>query len=157
MKRYSIGALAGAAALALGLAAGGAQAAGGAKIIELTQTGCQFLEPEGALDHGYKPSAKRDCERINNKTADGRLATAKTIELAAGSYVFRVTNKNVPYPLGFWLRGDGLIGRATLPSVSGGGLHTGASRDYAITLEPGEYLYSCPLNSTPDYKLVVKG
>ncbi len=29
--------------------------------------------------------------------------------------------------------------------------------DYAVTLKAGEYLYSCPLNSTPDYKLVVEG
>ena len=26
-----------------------------------------------------------------------------------------------------------------------------------LELEPGEYLYSCPLNPTPDYRLVVKG
>jgi hypothetical protein len=25
-----------------------------------------------------------------------------------------------------------------------------------VTLEPGEYLYSCPLNTTPNYRLVVK-
>ena len=62
----------------------------------------------------------------------------------------------MPYELGFWLRGKGL-GRLTQPSVSGGGLHQGATADYAIDLEPGEYLYSCPLNSTPDYVLVVKG
>jgi len=39
--------------------------------------------------------------------------------------------------------------------VSGGGLETGISREYGVTLEPGEYVYSCPLNSTPDYRLVV--
>ena len=27
----------------------------------------------------------------------------------------------------------------------------------SVTLEPGEYVFSCPLNTTPDYKLVVKG
>ena len=74
-----------------------------------------------------------------------------------GKYVFRVTNKNVPYDLGFWLRGEGLVNRATLPSVSGGGLKEGVTKDYKITLKPGEYLYSCPLNPTLDYKLVVAG
>jgi len=98
-----------------------------------------------------------DCKTINGKTADGRLGTARVLKLKPGKYLFRVTNKNVPYELGFWLRGEGLLGRATLPSVSGGGLTTGTTKDYAITLEPGEYLYSCPLNPTPDYRLVVEG
>jgi hypothetical protein len=62
----------------------------------------------------------------------------------------------VPYELGFWLRGEGVVGRATLPSVSGGGLTTGKTQDYAIELKPGNYVYSCPLNPTPDYKLVVR-
>ena len=26
-----------------------------------------------------------------------------------------------------------------------------------LELEPGEYVYSCPLNPTPNYRLVVKG
>ena len=67
-----------------------------------------------------------------------------------------MTNKNVPYGLGFWLRGEG-FGRVTLPSVSGGGLNPGVTKDYVIDLKAGDYLYSCPLNPTPDYKLVVTG
>ncbi|MBI3937769.1 MAG: hypothetical protein HY323_12395 [Betaproteobacteria bacterium] len=73
-----------------------------------------------------------------------------------GKHVFRVTNKNVPYELGFWLRGASAAGRITLPSVSGGGIMPGGTRDYEIELKPGEYVYSCPLNNTPDYKLVVR-
>lgn len=96
------------------------------------------------------------CEAINARTAVDRLAKAKTLELTAGRYVFRVANRNVPYELGFWLRGDGLLNRARLPSVSGGGLQPGEIKDYAITLTPGQYVYSCPLNNTPDYLLVVR-
>ena len=70
--------------------------------------------------------------------------------------MFRVSNRNVPYELGFWLRGESLVDRARLPSVSGGGLATGRTQDYAIELKPGNYVYSCPLNPTPDYKLVVR-
>lgn len=125
------------------------------QIFDLTQVPCQFLESEGNVDHNYTSEKKADCEAINAKTAEQRLAQAEPINLKAGDYVFRVTNKNVPYDLGFWLRGDGLVNRATLPSVSGGGLSMGATRDYKISLEPGEYVYSCPLNTTPDYKLVV--
>jgi len=42
-----------------------------------------------------------------------------------------------------------------LPKVSGGGLTKGVTKDYEITLKPGDYEYSCPLNSTLDYKLKV--
>ena len=145
--------IAGAAGLALTFFAP-AQAASDATVIELTQTPCQFLEPEG-VDQGYSSTRKADCEAINAKSGDQRVSNSETITLAPGDYVFRVANKNVPYGLGFWLRGDGLVNRATLPSVSGGGLATGTSKDYKITLKPGEYVFSCPLNTTPDYKLVV--
>jgi len=135
--------------------AGTAQAAD-PTVITLTQTACQFVEAEG-MDHGYSSASKADCEAINKTSGDERLARSKTLELKPGKYVFRVTNENVSYPLGFWLRGDGLVSRATLPSVSGGGLTTGATKDYVIELVEGEYVYSCPLNPTPDYKIVVKG
>ncbi len=125
-------------------------------IIELTQTPCQFVEVEEKV-HGFQSKKKADCVAINKKTAKQRLAKSKTLNLKPGKYVFRVTNKNVTYPLGFWLRGATLISRATLPSVSGGGLKTGTSKDYEITLKPGEYVFSCPLNNTPDYKVSVSG
>lgn len=125
-------------------------------VIELTQVPCQFLESEKDIDHGYKSMKKADCEAINAKTGEQRLSESKTIVLQPGDYIFRVTNKNVPYDLGFWLRGDGVVAFATLPSVSGGGLSMGKTRDYRITLKPGNYIYSCPLNPTPNYKLVVK-
>lgn len=124
-------------------------------IVELTQVPCQFLESEQGVDHGYRSTNIKDCEAINAKTGGARLASAKPLQLKAGKYIFRVTNKDVPYELGFWLRGDGITGRVTLPSVSGGGLLTGKTQDYAIDLKPGAYLYSCPLNTTPDYQLVV--
>ena len=132
---------------------GGADAAE-PTVITLTQTGCQFVEIEG-VDHGFKTKSAADCKAINAKTFKDRLAKAKTIELKPGKYIFRVTNKNVPYPLGFYLRGSGLR-RFTLPNVSGGGLVLGKSIDYEINLKTGEYVYSCPLNPTPDYRLVVK-
>ena len=146
-----------AAASGLTLALGVAAQAEEATVVELTQTACQFIESENGVDHGFQSGAKADCEAINARSGDERLAQAKTLELKPGKYVFRVSNSDVPYQLGFWLRGEGLVGRATLPSVSGGGLTEGATKDYAITLKPGEYLYSCPLNTTPDYRLVVKG
>jgi hypothetical protein len=125
-------------------------------VIEFLQIPCQFVESENGVDHGFQSTQKSDCEAINKKSGDQRLAAAKVLKLKPGKYIFRVANKDVPYPLGFWLRGEGL-GRLTLPSVSGGGLVTGATKDYNIDLKAGDYLYSCPLNSTPDYRIKVEG
>lgn len=142
------------AALALSLYAH--PAAAQAKIVELTQVPCQFLESEGGRDHGFQSTWAAECEAINAKTAKLRLAAAKPLELPPGRYVFRVGNHNVPYELGFWLRGESLLDRARLPSVSGGGLSAGKRQDYAIDLKPGNYVFSCPLNPTPDYRLIVR-
>lgn len=127
-----------------------------AQVIELTQVPCQFLESESGISRGYTTRSIKDCEAINDKTSRQRLAEARPLVLKPGKYVFRVTNKNVPYELGFWLRGASLTSRVTLPSMSGGGIMPGGARDYEIELKPGEYVYSCPLNNTPDYKLVVR-
>ena len=140
-----------------GFALGGAAHAAEPTVIELTQVGCQFVESENGVDHGFKTTQASDCEAINERTGEERLEKAKVLRLKPGKYVFKVTNENVPYPLGFWVRGDGVLNRARLPSVSGGGLTMGKTRDYEIDLKPGEYVYSCPLNPTPNYKLVVSG
>ncbi len=146
----------GSAAIALAtICAMGTAAAEEAQIIELTQVNCQFVESENGTNHGFESTMKSDCETIHQESGDERLAASKTIELKPGKYIFRVTNKNVEYPLGFYLRGDGLVGKARLPKVSGGGLDLGATKDYEITLKEGDYVYSCPLNSTLDYKLRV--
>lgn len=153
MSKFVLKAAVAASGLAAVLAAGAATAEE-AQIIELTQTACQFVEVETA-DHGYTSTSKADCEAINSKHGDERLAQSQTLNLKPGKYIFRVTNKNVPYGLGFYLRGDGIVNRATLPSVSGGGLAQGVTKDYEITLKDGEYVFSCPLNPTPDYKIKV--
>jgi hypothetical protein len=147
-----------AAVLASGMLAVDASAQ---EVIQLTQTGCQFLEPEGT-DHHYQTSKADDCNAINAATGGERVAAAKVLELKPGKYVFRVTNENVPYELGFWLREEDYnwknpLDKLTKISVSGGGLTPGKTQDYDVELKPGTYLYSCPLNPTPDYKLVVSG
>ncbi len=144
-----------AAIFAVASLTGSAWAAEEPTVIALTQIGCQFLESENGIDHGYKTTEKKDCEAVNAKSGEQRLANAKTMHLKPGKYTFRVTNQNVPYMLGFYLRGAGLFNYATLPRVSGGGLTIGKTRDYTIELKPGSYVYSCPLNPTPAYRLEV--
>ena len=124
-----------------------------ATIIELTQTGCQFLEVEGK-DYQYQPTTSEDCQKINTQTLSERRLGFKPLKLEAGKYIFRVTNSDVPYQLGFYLRGKGTQ-KFTLPKVSGGGLTRGKTQDYEITLKAGNYIFSCPLNPTPDYPIIV--
>ena len=158
VKTATVAAIAGAGIFG---AANGMAQANSSKVIELTQVGCQFIESENGTDHGYMPKKKADCVAINGETGGKRLDAAKVLELKPGTYTFRVVNRNVPYELGFWLRSKGYdwrnpVHKLTKTSVSGGGLVQGTAKDYKVTLKPGEYVYSCPLNTTPDYKLVVK-
>jgi hypothetical protein len=129
-----------------------------ATVINLTQIGCQFLESENGVNHRFDPISATDCKAINAKTGADRLGKAKVFKLKPGKYIFRVKNENVPYTLGFWLRDKEYSSfKPWLQSVSGGGLDKGVTRDYEITLKSGaEYLYSCPLNPTPDYRIVVQ-
>ncbi len=124
-----------------------------AQIIELTQTGCQFLETE-SKNYNFPTTKAKDCKQFNSETLSQRKSEFKPLSLPAGEYIFRVTNQNVPYNLGFYLRGQG-VGRITLPKVSGGGLTQNTTKDYPVTLTKGKYWISCPLNPTPDYPLVV--
>ena len=129
-------------------------------VIELTQSACQFVEPEGG-NHGYTTTQKADCLKINRAAGAERLAGAAVMELQAGTHTFRVANQNVPYEVGFWLREADYDWRNPLHkvekiSVSGGGLFEGQSKDFTVELKPGEYIYSCPLNPTLNYKVVVK-
>ena len=160
----SRGAMATGLAAVMGVAAAGAAAVAAATdtatVIVLTQIACQFVESENGIDHGFTTTRKADCDRINARTGAGRLKIAKALRLRPGKYTFRVTNKGVPYVLGFWLREQSYdrrnpLHRLTKISISGGGLDPGKTQDYTVDLKPGEYLYSCPLNTTPDYKLIV--
>lgn len=123
-------------------------------IVELTQTGCQFLEPE-TTDYGFSPQSLADCKRINSETGPDREAKSAPITLKPGKYVFRVTNSDVPYELGFYLRAASKLKIPFMPRVSGGGQLPGTSQDYEVELEEGEYVYSCPLNPTINYPLNV--
>lgn len=124
-----------------------------ATVIKLTQTGCQFLETE-AQDYQYQPQQSSECKQINAQTLSERQSKFKPLELKSGKHIFRVINDDVPYELGFYLRGVG-IKKLNLPKVSGGGLTQGKTQDYEINLSPGSYVFSCPLNPTPDYPIIV--
>ena len=142
------------------IAGTGVAEAGDTSVITVTQLACQFLEAENGIDHGFETTKPSDCVAINARTAESRLTTARVLRLKPGKYIFRVTNQDVPYELGFTLHQKDYdwrnpVHRLTKLTVSGGGVNTGQTRDYMVELIPGEYIYSCPLNTTPGYRLVV--
>jgi hypothetical protein len=62
-----------------------------AETVELTQTGCQFVQPEG-IDHQFHTLSAKDCEAVNERTGAARLKESDVMHLKAGDYIFRVKN-----------------------------------------------------------------
>lgn len=85
--------------------------------------------------------------------------TLQEIVVAPGTYVFEVTNNGVDHEVGFVLAPEGKtdqkdhIKAAYVQKTINNG-ETSTSKE--VTLTPGSYVYFCPLNPTPQYKLTVK-
>ena len=81
------------------------------------------------------------------------------LTLKAGTYVFEIANKGVDHEVGFVLAPAGKteqedhIKEAYVKKTIKDGE---TSQSQVVTLEKGEYVYFCPLNPTPQYKLIVK-
>jgi len=84
------------------------------------------------------------------------------LHLRPGKYQFRVVNKNVDKDLGFVIQKEedknadvmqtAVSNSFTTAYVTKGDVqYTGI-----VELKHGNYVYSCPLNPTPHYRLVVK-
>jgi len=83
----------------------------------------------------------------------------QSLTVAPGSYVFDVTNNGIDHAVGFVVAPVGKtdqehhIQEAYVQKTISDGE---SSKSKVVTLEKGEYVYFCPLNPTPQYKLVVK-
>ncbi len=79
-----------------------------------------------------------------------------SLELPAGAYVFEIENHEVGKDVGFYLHAEGE--KAPVKGSNKAGLvsNNSSSKTQTVMLEPGVYKYSCPLNPTPEYTLVVK-
>ncbi|MBL4709840.1 MAG: cupredoxin domain-containing protein [Flavobacteriales bacterium] len=83
----------------------------------------------------------------------------KELKLKAGEpYVFEVTNKGVDHAVGFVIAPKGKtdkenhIANAYVQKVVEEG-QTQSSKE--VVLEKGEYVFFCPMNPTPQYRIVV--
>ena len=129
------------------------KAADGTTIVELHQTACQFRNVESD-PVTYRAKTAADCQRINRASVPIRKQGFRLLRLPAGRYIFRVYNDDVPYEVGFKLKG---AWDPSLPKLTGAGIKAGTGKDFVVDLKPGKYHYACPLNPTPEYPLLVEG
>jgi hypothetical protein len=88
--------------------------------------------------------------------------STKTLNLKPGKYQFRVVNKDVDKELGFVIqkasdkKAD--VMKTAIPNSFTTTLIKKGEAQYTgvVELKAGEYVYSCPLNPTPHYTLIVK-
>jgi len=78
------------------------------------------------------------------------------LNLKAGDYIFEVTNRDADSEVAFFLTTEAdqktPLENAMLPGLLKKGE---TSRSGVVTLKPGNYKYSCPMNPTPKYSLTV--
>lgn len=87
--------------------------------------------------------------------------TTKELTLKEGMYKFEVTNNGVDHDVAFVLapakeniQEEDYIADAMLTATLADG-ETASSKE-PVKLEKGEYVYFCPMNPTPHYKLTVE-
>ena len=81
--------------------------------------------------------------------------TVKGLTLAPGDYVFEISNAGVDKGLGFYLQAadDSQVPNSGVAELV---QKNQSSRTGVVTLTPGTYTYSCPLNPTPHYTITVE-
>lgn len=99
-------------------------------------------------------------ETVKLEEVEGAFTTTE-LKLKPGTYSFEVTNKGIPHDVAFVLAPNkediqetDFIADAMLTKTLQDG--ETASSKVPVTLEKGEYVYFCPLNNTPKYKLIVE-
>lgn len=126
------------------------QSPDGIAVVQLGVTRCMIPSAEVDPLPLAAPDAKR-CERLNRASLSAR--TLRQMRLVEGTYIFRVTNKDVPWRIDFSLKG---AHDRSLPKAAGGQLKKGQIAEYKIVLKRGVYAFSSPLGGTIDYPLLVE-
>lgn len=106
-------------------------------------------------------STDKDVTIIELTQTTGEFFTQE-LALKPGKYQFRVNNKDVNKEVGFVIQKsadkDGDVMKTAVPNSFTTALIKKAEAQYTgiVELKAGQYVYSCPLNPTPHYKLTVK-
>ena len=106
-------------------------------------------------------TTEKDVTIIELIQTEKEFATKK-LHLVPGKYQFRVVNKNVNKDLGFVIQKEedknkDLMKTAIKTAFTTAYVKKGEAQYTGIVdLKKGSYVYSCPLNPTPHYKITVK-
>jgi len=104
---------------------------------------------------------EKDVTIIELTQTTGEFVT-KALNLKPGKYQFRVVNDNVEKDLGFVIQKakdkDGDVMKTAVPNSFTSAYIKKGEAQYTgvVDLTAGEYVYSCPLNPTPHYSIMVK-
>ncbi|GLR16963.1 hypothetical protein [Portibacter lacus] len=106
-------------------------------------------------------TSEKDVTIIELTQVEGEFET-NNLSLTPGKYQFRIVNKDVDKDLGFVIQkaedaGKDVMKTALKDSFSSELVKKGeAQYTGVVNLTSGSYVYSCPLNPTPHYKIEVK-
>ena len=123
-----------------------------------------FAVLSGLLFAGQAVNAQtleKDVTIIELIQTTGQFET-QLLNLTPGKYQFRVVNKNVDKDLGFVIQNEkdkekDVMKTAVKNSFTTAYVKKGeAQYTGVVELKKGEYVYSCPLNPTPHYSIIVK-
>ena len=84
------------------------------------------------------------------------------LKLTSGKYQFRIVNKNVDKDLGFLIRKEEDKNSSSMETVIPNSFTAALVKKEKVQytgiveLKKGKYVYTCPLNPTPHYQLIVK-
>ncbi len=108
------------------------------------------------MAHGDKMMRKEATKTITLEQTSGEFSV-KGFTLSSGTYQFNIVNNNVGKDVGF------VLAPANAPDkhikeayVTKAVQNNGSEKTNLVSLTPGEYVYFCPLNKTPQYTLTVK-
>lgn len=99
--------------------------------------------------------AKDEPKVIRLDQTSGQFVQAG-LNLAPGKYIFEISNQEVGKGVGFYLHMEGDKEPVAGSDKAGLIKNNEVKRTEIVELKAGEYIYSCPLNPTPDYKIVVR-
>lgn len=100
----------------------------------------------------------QDAKTVTLEQTKGEF-TVKELKLSPGEYVFEVKNNGIDHPVGLVVAPEGKtdkahhIQNAYLASTPKDGE---SAKSKVVSLEKGTYVYFCPLNPTPEYKIIVQ-
>lgn len=105
--------------------------------------------------------AQKNAHTVKLEQTPGKFTT-ETLTLKPGNYVFEVTNQGIDHEVAFFLQNEKdkestEFGTALPNSGLSKVIKNGESaKSGVVELKKGTYVYSCPLNPTPKYTIVVE-